>query len=226
MQLGNWQLDTVSGGTFWLDGGVMFGVVPKSLWQDVAAPDPMNRIQCANNCVLARDGRHTVLIDTGYGGKFSPLERRFYVMESGEPLLKSLAALRVAAEDIDTVVLSHLHFDHVGGATRLDSQGRRVPVFPRARHIVSHCEWEDATSGSCELASAYPLDDILPLRDAGLITLVDDGQELLPGIRGQVTGGHARAHVGVFRIRRSNDCLPWRYLSDDGTPQADVASCL
>ena len=77
MHLGNWQLDTINGGKFRLDGGVMFGVVPRTIWKSVAPPDELNRIECANNCVLARDGSHTVLIDTGYGGKFSPLDRRF-----------------------------------------------------------------------------------------------------------------------------------------------------
>ena len=98
MHLGNWQIDTINGGMFWLDGGVMFGVVPKSIWQSVAPPDETNRIQCANNCVLARDGRHTVLIDTGYGGKFAPLDRKFYNMQEGEPLVAGLAELGVAPE--------------------------------------------------------------------------------------------------------------------------------
>ncbi len=184
MRCGNWQLDTINGGTFWLDGGVMFGVVPKSIWQSVAPADAANRIPCANNCVLARDGTHTVLVDTGYGGKFAPLDRKFYTMEAGEPLVEGLAALGVAPDDIDTVVFSHLHFDHVCGATRFDAQRRRVPIFPRARHIVGRTEWEDATGGAIEIASAYPLEDILPLYEAGLMMVVDDGQELVPGLRG------------------------------------------
>lgn len=198
MHLGNWQLDTINGGVFRLDGGVMFGVVPRTLWKTVAPPDSLNRIQCANNCVLARDGEHTVLVDTGYGGKFSPLERRFYSMEEGQPLVDGLAALGIAPDDVDTVVLSHLHFDHVCGATRFDEQKRRVPVFPRARHIVGRLEWEDATGGSAELETAYPLADILPLYEAGLMLVVDDGQELLPGLRGHVTGGHTRGHMALI----------------------------
>jgi glyoxylase-like metal-dependent hydrolase (beta-lactamase superfamily II) len=198
MLLGNWQLDTLNGGTFWLDGGVMFGVVPRSLWANVAQPDAMNRIACANNCVLARDGNQTVLIDTGYGGKFPLLDRKFYVMESGEPLVASLLALGVEPDDVDTVVFSHLHFDHVCGATRLDAHGRRVPVFPRARHLVGRWEWEDATGGSPELTTAYPMEDILPLYEAGLMMVVDGDQELVPGLRGQITGGHTRGHMSLF----------------------------
>jgi glyoxylase-like metal-dependent hydrolase (beta-lactamase superfamily II) len=198
MHLGNWQLDTINGGIFWLDGGVMFGVVPKTLWQTVAPPDQLNRIRCANNCVLARDGRHTVLIDTGYGGKFGPLERRFYNMEPGEPLVAGLAELGVAPEDIDTVVFSHLHFDHVCGATRLDAAGRPVPIFAKARHLVGRWEWEDATNQDPELKTAYPIDDILPLVDADLVAVVDDGQNLLPGLRCEVTGGHTRGHLALL----------------------------
>jgi glyoxylase-like metal-dependent hydrolase (beta-lactamase superfamily II) len=198
MDLGNWQLDSVNGGMFHLDGGVMFGVVPRTLWKNVAAPDELNRIQCANNCVLARDGTHTLLIDTGYGGKFSPLDRRFYNMEEGEPLLAGLAALGVAPDDVDTVVLSHLHFDHVCGATRFDAAGKRVPIFARARHLVGRAEWEDATGAIPELESAYPIADILPLYEAGLMMVVEDAQELVPGLRGHVTGGHTRGHMALL----------------------------
>lgn len=198
MHLGNWQLDTINGGMFWLDGGVMFGVVPKSIWQSIAPADATNRIQCANNCVLARDGSHTVLIDTGYGGKFAPLDRKFYAMEEGEPLVEGLAALGVAPEDVDTVVLSHLHFDHVCGATRFDGGRRRVPIFPNARHIVGRVEWEDATGGSPELATAYPIEDILPLYEAGLMMVIDDGHQIVPGLRGHVTGGHTRGHMALL----------------------------
>lgn len=198
MHLGNWQLDSLNGGLFWLDGGVMFGVVPRTIWKNVAPPDELNRIQCANNCVLARDGKHTVLIDTGYGGKFARLDRRFYQMEEGEPLIASLAALGVEPDQIDTVVFSHLHFDHVCGATRFDAEQRAVPIFRRARHIVGRLEWEDATGGSPELETAYPLKDILPLYEAGLMHVVEDGQEIVPGLRCEITGGHTRGHMALY----------------------------
>ncbi|MEX0937835.1 MAG: MBL fold metallo-hydrolase [Pirellulales bacterium] len=197
MNLGNWQLDTINGGQFWLDGGVMFGVVPKTVWKNVAPPDDYNRIPCANNCVLARDGTHTVLIDTGYGGKFAPLDRRFYNMEEGEPLVEGLAALGVVPEDVDTLVFSHLHFDHVCGATRFDAARHPVPIFARARHLVGRIEWEDATGRLPELETAYPLQDILPLYEAGLMMVVEDGQQLVPGLTGYVTGGHTRGHMAM-----------------------------
>lgn len=208
---GNWQIDVINGGTFRLDGGVMFGVVPKTLWQQVARPDAQNRILCANNCIVARDGRHTILVDTGYGDKFSPLDRRFYEMEEGAPLLAALDTIGVVPDEIDTVVFSHLHFDHVCGATRFDAEGRRSPVFPRAMHVVGRQEWKDATSGREELLTAYPQQDILPLYEAGLMKVVDDGQDIVPGLSIEVTGGHTRGHVALF-FRSGSETVA--YLGD------------
>lgn len=195
MKIGQWQLDTVNGGMFRLDGGVMFGVVPRTLWQGVMSPDPQNRIRVANHCVLARNGRNTVLIDTGYGGKYAPLDRRFYDMEEGEPLIANLAALDVSPEMIDTVVFSHLHFDHVGGATRFNEHKERVLNFPRARHVVGRIEWADANSGAPELQTAYTAEDIQPLQDAAQLNLIDGDDMIMPGLRALVSGGHTRGHL-------------------------------
>ena len=197
MQLGAWQLDTINGGRFRIDGGVLFGLVPKSLWALLATADEQNRVGCGNRCVLARDGRHTVLIDTGCGTKYTPLDRKFYAMEEGEPLLEDLAALGVAPADIDTVVLTHLHFDHVGGATRHDRQGQLVPTFPKARYVVSRLEWEDATIGGPALQTAYSLDNLLPLAETGQLVLLDGDPAIVPGLTAIRTGGHTRGHLAV-----------------------------
>ncbi len=197
MQLGHWQLDTVNGGHFRIDGGLMFGVVPRSLWGPIAPPDTQNRVLCANHCVLARDGRHQMLIDTGCGTKFGPLERRYYDLEPGDPLLESLAALGVAPEDIDIVVFSHLHFDHVGGAHRRDGKGHIVPTFPKARHVVGRIEWNDAIGGAVELRAAYAPNDLLLLQDTVRLELLEDGESVLPGGYVRVTGGHTRGHLAI-----------------------------
>jgi glyoxylase-like metal-dependent hydrolase (beta-lactamase superfamily II) len=198
MQLGNWQIDILNGGRFRIDGGGLFGVVPKSLWEPLAAPDAQNRVLCANYCLLARDGRHTVLVDTGCGTKFGLLDRKHYDLEPGDPLLESLAALGVAPDQIDTVVLGHLHFDHAGGITRYDSQRRLTLTFPRARHVLGRIEWYDATSGSADLHSAYSADNLLPLEQSGQLVLVGDGEEVLPGLTVRLTGGHTRGHMAVL----------------------------
>jgi glyoxylase-like metal-dependent hydrolase (beta-lactamase superfamily II) len=197
MYLGDWQLDTLSGGAHLIDGGVMFGVVPRTLWAGVAAPDELNRVRCANHCVLARNGRQTVLVDTGYGGKYGALDRKFYALEPGEPLLESLATFGLAPADVDTVVLSHLHFDHVGGCTRYDDQRRLVTTFPRAQHVVGRMEWEDATGGAAESQSAYASENLQPLEASGRLVLVDDGAEVLPGLHACLTGGHTRGHLAL-----------------------------
>jgi glyoxylase-like metal-dependent hydrolase (beta-lactamase superfamily II) len=197
MRMGNWELTTVSGGNLLLDGGTMFGVVPKPLWERLQPADAQNRIRCANNCVLARDGRQTVLIDAGYGGKATAKERERMSLDPGEPLLESLAAVGVAPEQIDLVVLSHLHFDHAGGCTRLDGS-RLVPAFPRARYVAQRGEWEVALSGVPELRGSYPLEHLVPLAEAGMLDLVEGNVEIVPGLRTRVTGGHTRWHQVVL----------------------------
>ena len=209
MHLGNWQLDTVNGGWFRLDGGVMFGVVPKHIWKHVATPDPQNRILCANHCVLARDGRHTVLIDTGYGGKYALLDRKFYDMEPGEPLVESLSRLGVAPSAVDHVVFSHLHFDHVGGATRQDAAQRLALTFPNAQHSVSRIEWVAASSQLPELATAYPSQEVLSLRELTRLRLLEDGEEVVPGLTSRMTGGHTEGHLSfLFHSNGQTACYP------------------
>lgn len=197
MNLGNWQLDTVCGGRMRLDGGTMFGVVPKALWARRQPADEQNRIRLATNCVLARNGEHTLLVDTGYGGKCSDKEREQMDLDSGERLLESLAHVQLTPDDIDTVVLSHLHFDHAGGSTRPDGQGRLVPTFPRATYVAGRIEWEVATSGADELRGAYPLENLLPLAESGQLRLVEDGEEIVPGLKPLLTGGHTRGHHAI-----------------------------
>lgn len=209
MQVGDWRVDLLNGGKFRIDGGVVFGVVPRTLWQEVISPDSQNRVLCANHCLLARDGRHTVLVDTGCGTKSDLLDRKYYDLEPGDPLLESLEALGVAPEDIDTVVLSHLHFDHAGGITRFAPRRKPVLVFPEARHLVGRLEWYDATSGAAELQSAYSRNNLLPLEPSGKLVLLDDGQEILPGVTVRVTGGHTRGHLAItFRSRDQGILFP------------------
>jgi glyoxylase-like metal-dependent hydrolase (beta-lactamase superfamily II) len=198
MQLGKWRLDTVHGGYFLLDAGVMYGVVPKSVWQKITPADEQNRIPFAIHCLLARDGQQTVLLDTGYGGKLSPLDRSSHGIEPGDPLVESLATLGVAPEQINAVVFTHLHWDHIGGATRLDEGRQTIPTFPNAVHYINRWEWEDATSGAPELAGSYTIESLQPLADAKLVTLVDGETEVLPGLWTRVTGGHTRGHQAIL----------------------------
>lgn len=198
MQLGKWRLDTVHAGRFLLDGGVMYGVVPKSVWQKLTPADDQNRIPFAIHCVLARDDQQTVLIDTGYGGKLSPLDRAAHGIEPGDPLVESLATLGVKPEQITAVVMTHLHWDHIGGATSTVEGRLTRPTFPNAVHYINRWEWEDATSGAAELAGSYTIESVQPLADANLVQLTDGESEILPGVWTRVTGGHTRGHQAIL----------------------------
>ena len=198
MQLGEWQLETLNGGGFWLDAGVMYGVVPKTVWENISPPDALNRIPFAIHCVLARRGKHIVLIDTGYGGKLSPLDRRAHATEEGDPIGLSLEARGLRPADITAVVFTHLHWDHAGGATRYDQSRQCVPTFPNATHYVTRLEWEDATSGAPELTGSYPTENFAVLQSASRLELVDGESEILPGLWTRVTGGHTRGHQALL----------------------------
>ncbi len=209
MQLGRWRLDSVNGGRFWLDAGVLFGIIPKTVWQTITPPDALNRIPLAVRCVLARNGQHTVLIDTGYGSRLSPLDRSSHSADAGDPLTESLAALEVHPQDIDVVVFSHLHWDHSGGAIRFDETRRCVPTFPNATHFVNRLEWEDATGGAPELGGSYAVDNFASLEQAGQLVLVDGEVEIVPGLWTRMTGGHTRGHQAlVFESDGETACYP------------------
>ena len=197
MQLGRFSLQTVSGGTFRIDGGTMFGVVPKALWSRVFPCDDDNNILQQTNCVLIRDGDRTMLIDTGLGSKLPDKQRRILHAQDGNPLRDNLAAVGIQPEDVDTVLLSHLHFDHAGGATMVAENGQLVPTFPNAEYVAQHREWVNATADFPELRGMYPQDNLLPLKDAGQLRLVDGNVELAPGIRAWITGGHTEAHSAI-----------------------------
>jgi glyoxylase-like metal-dependent hydrolase (beta-lactamase superfamily II) len=204
ISFGDIELTIVSGGRLWIDGGNMFGVIPRVLWERKSPPDDQHRIQLETNCVLVQSQSSLGLIDTGYGGKVPAKFRQRYALEEGAPLVRNLAAVGVGANDIDWVILTHLHFDHAGGATLRDDNGRLRPMFPRARHVVQRREWDDALSNLPELAGAYHPDDFLPLEAAGLLDLVDGTAEIAPGVTTQLTGGHTRGHQ-IIRLESAGD---------------------
>ena len=211
MQIGSWNLSTVSGGRLRLDGGAMFGVVPKPLWERFQPADEANRIRMATNCLVARDGRHTLLIETGPGGKFTPRQRDQLGLEPGEPLLQSLAVLGIEPAEVDLVVLTHLHFDHAGGGTRYNDAGSLVTTFPRARYLVQRAEWEVAMSQAPELTGSYPPEHLLPLAKSDQLELLDGNVEIVPGISTLLTPGHTLGHQSILIEGESTAAL---YIGD------------
>ena len=211
MQLGDFELHTISGGTYWIDGGSMFGVVPRPVWTRYISVDDKDRIQQRTSCVLVRTGQKNVLIDTGYGSKLTEKEQKNFSSELGEPLVPSLAAVGLTVADIDVVVLSHLHFDHAGGATKLDSTGRVIPTFPKATYVVQRQEWATAAAEYPELRAAYSLPNFVPLKEAGQLHLIDGNAEIVPGLKAWVTGGHTEAHQAIVIESRGEGAI---YLGD------------
>jgi glyoxylase-like metal-dependent hydrolase (beta-lactamase superfamily II) len=203
LSVGEIRLTIVSGGRLWIDGGNMFGVIPRVLWQRKAPPDDQNRIQLDTNCVVVQTPSSLGLIDTGYGGKVGAKFRQRHALDEGTPLARNLAAAGITPNQIDWVALTHLHFDHAGGAT-IRNDDRVRPMFPRARHFVQRLEWEDATAGLPELAGAYLRDDFEPLEQAGLLELIDGDTEIVPGIFTELTGGHTRGHQ-IVRIESAGE---------------------
>lgn len=202
--IGDFELTNVSGGRLWVDGGTMFGIIPRAMWARVSPPDEQNRIRLETNCVLFRTHGALGLVDTGCGSKASEKYRQRHVLEDGAPLLRNLAAIGIAPEEIKLVILTHLHTDHAGGATYRDDASRLHPTFPRARHVVQRCEWEDAVNQLPELVGAYYPNDFAPLEDSGLVDVVDGDVEVAPGISVQLTGGHTRGHQ-IVRFESGND---------------------
>lgn len=197
--LGDVRVDIVSDGTFRLDGGSMFGVVPRVIWEKLAPPDARHRIPLGLNCLLVRTPTHTVLVDTGMGDKW---DAKFVdVYDLAPPrgrLVDGLAALGVAPADVDVVVYTHLHLDHTGAGTRRTADGLVVPTFPRARHVVQEGEWFAATRPDPRSRPSYREDHFLPLREAGVLDLLDGEREVVPGIRVRLTPGHTAYHQSVI----------------------------
>jgi len=185
-------------GTFRLDCGAMFGVVPKVLWERRAPADARNRIALGLRPMLVRTGAHTILIDAGAGDKYAPKELEIYQFDPRDRLDMSLAEAGVAPEEVDIVVATHLHWDHVGGLTTR-RHGRLHPRFPRARHVVRRGEWDAAVHPNERTRASYVADDFVPLMEAGLVDVIDGDVEIVPGVRVERTGGHT-AHHQIVRI--------------------------
>ena len=193
MQLGDLTLTPLSDGGFRLDGGAMFGVVPKPLWERRTRADERNRIPLGLRPLLVRTPDHVVLIDAGVGDKMSAKDADIYGFDGVPGLEESLAREQLTSGDIDIVIATHLHFDHVGGLTRRDGD-RVVPRFPNARHHIRRGEWDDATHPHERSRASYFAQNYVPLLDAGLVEFHDRDVEIVPGIEVRRTGGHTQHH--------------------------------
>lgn len=198
LAIGPYTVRFLSGGRFRLDGGAMFGVVPKVLWNRVAPADERNRIRMAMTCLLIEGDGKRVLVDAGSGTKDDPKFRDIYAIERPEALIEDLRAAGVEPGGIDTVALTHLHFDHCGGGTTRDAEGKVRPTFPNAHYLVRRQEWNDAHHANERNRASYLSDNYDPLAESGQLILHDQDIEVLPGVWMKNLPGHTLGHQGVF----------------------------
>jgi glyoxylase-like metal-dependent hydrolase (beta-lactamase superfamily II) len=192
LTLGDFELSVFSDGTYPLDGGALFGVVPKSMWSRKVAADEKNHVTTGLNSLLIRTGKQNILVETGMGNKLSERMIKFY----GQPaeLLKSLNAGGLAPEDIDIVINTHLHFDHCGWNTIRSKDGKIAPTFPRAKYYAPEGEWQYARRPSERDAISYIPENYDPLVQSGRMTLLKGGEEIVPGVSVKTFPGHT-AHM-------------------------------
>ena len=197
LSFGDLQLTMLHDGPFRLDGGAMFGVVPRPLWERLAPPDDRNRIQMAMRPLLIEASWGRMLVDCGVGEKMDAKAREIYALDRRIGLDDALASRGLAAESIDFVLATHLHFDHFGGATER-AGGALKPRFPRAKYLIRAAEWEDATHPHERNRASYLQDDFVPLKAAGVVQFHAGDGEVMPGIEVVRTGGHTGQHQIVF----------------------------
>jgi glyoxylase-like metal-dependent hydrolase (beta-lactamase superfamily II) len=197
MRVGDTTLRLVSDGEYRLDGAGLFGLMPKTEWQELAEPDEHNRIRIQLHCLLIEAGQHKILVDTGYGDKLSDREREFMCLQGDRRLLGNLAALGVMPEDIDLVINTHLHGDHCGGNTRYNEDGNLVPTFPYADYYVQRLELADAIHPNERTRGTYHPENWEPLERTGQLRVLWGDTRLTDEVRVVVTPGHTPAHQSV-----------------------------
>jgi glyoxylase-like metal-dependent hydrolase (beta-lactamase superfamily II) len=196
MKWGSFDIFPVCDGRFRLDGGAMFGVVPKVLWEPCCHADEQNRIQLALNCLVIRAHGQHILIDTGLGGKWQPKFWDMLAMERADSLSDGLRALDLCADNIDVVINTHLHFDHAGGNTEV-VEGTVMPKFRKARYLVQRREFDDAAHPNERTKASYRAENLAPVAETRQWEMLDGDTEILPGISVMVTGGHTVGHQAV-----------------------------
>ncbi|MQG47164.1 MAG: MBL fold metallo-hydrolase [SAR202 cluster bacterium] len=189
----------VSDGTFLLDGGPLFGQVPKTLWERTAKPDRKNRVRLGLNSLLIKTAHGNVLVDAGIGSREPDVNRTVYGHASSK-LVRDLRRQGVSVRDINYVILTHLAFFHSGGATRLDREGNIIPTFPKAKFLIQRRAWEEAFNPNERAAPVYGTgsEHLKVLEKRDMIRLIDGDTEIVPGVHTVVTDGYSDGHQVVM----------------------------
>ncbi|MBK7871452.1 MAG: MBL fold metallo-hydrolase [Saprospiraceae bacterium] len=214
------KISTIETGFLKLDGGAMFGIVPKRLWQKLNPPDENNLCTWAMRCLLVETDNRKILIDTGIGDKQDAKFRSHFEPHGDKTLLNSLLEKNLHPEDITDVLLTHLHFDHVGGAVKFDSEGKLVPTFPNATYWSNEIHWNWAMQPNEREKASFLKENFVPLREAGVVQFIDiqeEDMEWLPGIHLRFVYGHTEAMmIPIIKIANKTliycaDVMPSSY---------------
>ena len=208
IRLGDFELHAVCDGFFRLAGGAMFGIVPKVAWERVTPADEKNRITLSLTNLLIRAHGKNILVDTGIGTKHDAKFVDMYAIVHPPTTPESLAKIGVKPEDVHHVIISHLHFDHAGGAT-VRRNGDVVPTYPNAEYVIQEGMWREAQEPNPRTKGSYYPEDFLPLEKAGRLKLIRGDHEVVPGVRCVLTGGHVKNHQVVRIESRGEKAIYW-----------------
>jgi glyoxylase-like metal-dependent hydrolase (beta-lactamase superfamily II) len=197
LKLGSVDVEILNDGFWRSDGGAMFGVVPRTVWERKLPPDEHNRVTLALRCLLIRDGGTMVLVDTGIGHKLSAKDQETYGVNRPSGLVAELASRGVTPADVDVVVNTHLHFDHAGGNT-IQRGNAIAPTFPRAEYWIQRREWRDALSPNERTRSTYLPENFRPIEESGQVRLVEGASQVTPSVRWLTAPGHTAGHTCVL----------------------------
>jgi glyoxylase-like metal-dependent hydrolase (beta-lactamase superfamily II) len=207
MKFGDYRVEVIPDCEFWLDGGAMFGVVPRNLWARVCPPDDQNRIRMNMNCLFVEAGDERILIETGIGDKWSEKHCAMYGIDRARSLGESLRTIAgVTPEEVTIVINTHLHFDHAGGNTKLDDSGKAVPQFSNARYFVSQAEFEHAQDPSERDRASYFPENWLPMKESGQLEPKPAEYEVVPGLKMETHPGHNRS-MQCWRLEQKGQTM-------------------
>jgi len=204
VKLGDFEVHLLVAGGWHPDRGTLFGVVPKALWQRRQPADEDNLVRAACVGAVIRHRGRVIVCETGMGTKLAEKQARQFRVWEPDGLLRSLGRLGVRPDEVDLVLTTHLHWDHAGGFTRRGPDGRVEVTFPRARHVVQRAEWDFALHPDVRSRAGYVDEDLLPVAEAGLLEVVEDEAEVVPGLVVRQTGGHTPGHQLIV-VRASDD---------------------
>jgi glyoxylase-like metal-dependent hydrolase (beta-lactamase superfamily II) len=217
VKLDKFEIFSIVENSFKIDGGAMYGVVPKIIWQKFNPPDHNNLVKLNINLLLIRADGENILVDAGIGDALSERQKKMFGVERSSALEKELSELDLVPEDIHLVLLTHLHADHAGGVIKLGKDGRKLPRFPNARHVVQLKEWQEAMQPDERTSATYFTSNLKLLEQEKLLELVDGEDEVARGVRLLNTGGHTPGHQAVLiedgdkRIIWAGDIIPSTY---------------